>query len=67
MLSRWGRGDDDFGCGGRYGANGAARFGSGVVGAVSDPGMALLVFAVTAVALPLAFLAGWSLFKNLIS
>jgi hypothetical protein len=29
--------------------------------------MALLVFAVTAVGLPLAFLAGWSLFKGLMS
>jgi len=28
--------------------------------------MALLVFAVSVVAVPLAFLAGWSLFKGLI-
>ena len=34
---------------------------------VSDTGMAVLVFAVTAVALPLIFLAAWSLFKNLMS
>ena len=33
---------------------------------MSDPGMALLVFAVSVVAVPLAFLAGWSLFKGLI-
>jgi hypothetical protein len=37
-----------------------------VVAVVSAPGLALLTFAVTAVALPLAFLAGWSLFKGLL-
>ena len=34
---------------------------------MSDPTMAVLTFAVGAVAIPLAFLAAWSLFKGLLS
>jgi hypothetical protein len=34
---------------------------------MSDPAQALLVFAVSAVALPLIFLAAWGLFKGLLS
>jgi hypothetical protein len=37
------------------------------VAPVSDPTMAVLTFAVGAVAIPLAFLAAWSLFKGLLS
>ena len=33
---------------------------------MSDPGMAVLVGAVSVMALPLMFLAAWSLFKGLI-
>jgi hypothetical protein len=33
---------------------------------VSDPGMAVLVGAVSCLAIPLLFLAAWSLFKALI-
>jgi hypothetical protein len=62
----WG-GGDDCACGTRYGAGDAAGVCAGVGALMSDPGRALLVFAVSAVALPLVFLAAWGLFKGLLS
>ena len=51
---------------GRAGAVSAWGYCGGDVATMSDPGMAVLVGAVSVMALPLMFLAAWSLFKGLI-